>query len=127
MLINIGLDQRQIILHENSITSKVQVVHSQFGYSTRFVPFASVVAALLIFHFKVNKSGFDKFDVGITYALFLGAIALDIVAFFMLCFSDWTFAALSADSENGFKSATIRWFLIFMWPKWYQSHQEKHN
>ncbi|TXG67088.1 hypothetical protein EZV62_008363 [Acer yangbiense] len=56
-----------------------------------------------------NKSGFDEFDVGITYALFLGAIALDIVAFLMLCFSDWTFAALS-DSENGFKSGIAAYY-----------------
>ncbi|TXG67098.1 hypothetical protein EZV62_008373 [Acer yangbiense] len=118
----------------DALYSKVQVVHSRFGYSTRFISFASVVAALLIFHFKVNKSGFDEFDVGITYALFLGAIALDIVAFLMLCFSDWTFAALSTDSENGLKlkiksgiAATIGRFLILKRPKWYICRQEKHN
>ncbi|KAK1583301.1 hypothetical protein Q3G72_022602 [Acer saccharum] len=117
----------------DALYTKVQVVHCRFGYATRFISFASVVAALSIFHFKVNQSGFDKFDVGITYALFLGAIALDIIAFFMLVFSDWTFAALS-DSENGFKlkiksgiAATIRWFLILKKPKWYKCQQEKHN
>ncbi|KAK2639163.1 hypothetical protein Ddye_026958 [Dipteronia dyeriana] len=117
----------------DALYSKVQVVHSRFGYSTRFISFASVVAALLIFHFKVNKIGFDGFDVGITYALFLGAIALEIVAFLMLCFSDWTFAEIS-DSENGFKlkiksgiAATIGWFLILKRPKWYNCHQEKQN
>ncbi|KAI9187450.1 hypothetical protein LWI28_028316 [Acer negundo] len=117
----------------DALYTKVQVVHCRFGYAALFLSFASVVAALSIFHFKVNKSGVDKFDVGITYALFLGAIALDIIAFFMLVFSDWTFAALS-DSENGFKlkiksgiAATIRWFLILKKPKWYKCQQEKHN
>ncbi|KAK0601470.1 hypothetical protein LWI29_024567 [Acer saccharum] len=53
-----------------ALYNKVQVVHSRFGYSTRFISSASVVANLLIFRFNVNKSGFDEFDVGITYALY---------------------------------------------------------
>ncbi|KAK0600627.1 hypothetical protein LWI29_016885 [Acer saccharum] len=116
-----------------ALYTKVQVVHSKFGYFTRFISFALVVASLSLFHFKVKKSGFDEINVVITYALFLGAIALDTVAFFMLIFSDWTFAVLY-DPKNGskmlrkFKSciaATIGWFLIFKRPRCYE--HEKHS
>ncbi|KAK3200022.1 hypothetical protein Dsin_023437 [Dipteronia sinensis] len=108
-----------------ALYTKVQVVHSKFGYCTRFVSFASVVASLSFFYFKVKKSGFHEIDVVITYALFWGAIALDTVAFFMLIFSDWTFAVLY-DPKNGSKmprkyiAATIGWFLIFKRPRCYE-------
>ncbi|KAK0599263.1 hypothetical protein LWI29_003719 [Acer saccharum] len=67
-----------------ALYTKVQVVHSKLGYFTRFISFALVVASLSLFYFKVKKSGFDEINVIITYALFLGAIALDTIAFFML-------------------------------------------
>ncbi|KAK2640120.1 hypothetical protein Ddye_027915 [Dipteronia dyeriana] len=108
-----------------ALYTKVQVVHSKFGYCTRFISFASVVASLSYFYFKVKKSGFDEIDVVITYALFWGAIALDTVAFFMLIFSDWTFAVLY-DPKNESKmlrkyiAATIGWFLIFKRPRCYE-------
>ncbi|KAK3200033.1 hypothetical protein Dsin_023448 [Dipteronia sinensis] len=108
-----------------ALYTKVQVVHSKFGYCTRFVSFASVVASLSLFYFEVKKSGFHEIDVVITYALFWGAIALDTVAFFMLIFSDWTFAVLY-DPKNGSKmlrkyiAATIGWFLIFKRPRCYE-------
>ncbi|KAK0597170.1 hypothetical protein LWI29_022526 [Acer saccharum] len=113
-----------------ALYTKVQVVHSKFGYCTRFISFASVVASLSFFYFKVKKSGFDEVDVVITYALFWGAIALDTVAFFMLIFSDWTFAVLY-DPKNGsnmlrkYIAATIGWFLIFKRPRCYE--QKKHS
>ncbi|KAK1582000.1 hypothetical protein Q3G72_010895 [Acer saccharum] len=115
-----------------ALYTKVQVVHSKFGYCTRFISFASVVASLSFFYFKVKKSGFDEIDVVITYALFWGAIALDIVAFFMLIFSDWTFAVLYVP-KNGSKmprnyksriAATMRWFLFFKRPRCYE-HKEQ--
>ncbi|KAK4852309.1 hypothetical protein QYF36_022868 [Acer negundo] len=108
-----------------ALYTKAQVVHSKFGYFTRFISFASVVASLSFFYFKVKKSGFDEIDVVITYALFWGAIALDTVAFFMLIFSDWTFAVLY-DPKKGSKmireyiAATIGWLLIFKRPSCYE-------
>ncbi|KAK0601591.1 hypothetical protein LWI29_025602 [Acer saccharum] len=113
-----------------ALYTKVQVVHSKFGYCTRFISFASVVTSLSFFYFKVKKSGFDEIDVVITYALFWGAIALDTVAFFMLIFSDWTFAVLY-DPKNESKmlrkyiAATIGWFLIFKRPRCYE--HKKHS
>ncbi|KAI9185877.1 hypothetical protein LWI28_023172 [Acer negundo] len=108
-----------------ALYTKVQVVHSKFGYCTRFISFASVVASFSFFYFKVKKSGFDEIDVVITYALFWGAIALDSVAFFMLIFSDWTFAVLYHPKKGSkmlrkYIAATIGWFLIFKRPRCYE-------
>ncbi|KAH9718410.1 DUF4220 domain-containing protein [Citrus sinensis] len=74
--------------------TKIQVTHSVLGIILRFTSFGSVLVALSIFYFRVAKNGFNEFDVGVTYALLLGATILDIIAFFVLVFSDETFVAL---------------------------------
>ncbi|KAK2640469.1 hypothetical protein Ddye_028264 [Dipteronia dyeriana] len=113
--------------------TKIQVVHSVTGHISRFVSFSLVVVAFSLFHFKVKKNNFDHFDVKITYALFWGAIGLDTVAFFMLVFSDWTFAALRISSNESKLLRTIKssvasvlsWFLIFKKPRWYQCQNQE--
>ncbi|KAI9187371.1 hypothetical protein LWI28_027330 [Acer negundo] len=113
--------------------TKIQVVHSVRGHISRFVSFSLVVVAFSLFHFKVKKNNFDHFDVKITYALFWGAIGLDTVAFFMLVFSDWTFAALRISSNDSkllrkIKStvaSVLSWFLIFKRPQWYQCQNQE--
>ncbi|KAH9718402.1 DUF4220 domain-containing protein [Citrus sinensis] len=68
------------------------------------------VAALSVFHFQVEKHGFNEFDVCVTYTLFLGAIALDIIAFFKLVFSDWTrYSLLVSHSQDTSMAFTWRW------------------
>ncbi|KAK1581040.1 hypothetical protein Q3G72_002482 [Acer saccharum] len=55
------------------------------------------------------------------------------VAFFMLIFSDWTFAALRISSNDSkllrkIKSSVasvLSWFLIFKKPRWYQSQNQE--
>ncbi|KAK1583535.1 hypothetical protein Q3G72_024667 [Acer saccharum] len=121
-----------IVIYEVFYT-KIQVVHSVTGYISRGVSFSLVVAGFSLFHFKVKKNNFDHFDVKITYALFRGAIGLDSVAFFMLIFSDWTFAALRISSNDSkllrkIKSSVasvLSWFLIFKKPRWYQSQNQE--
>ncbi|KDP45938.1 hypothetical protein JCGZ_11841 [Jatropha curcas] len=61
---------------------------SKWGYF-RYISFTSVVSALAVFHFNVNKDNFNSFDVDLTYALLFGAIGLDLIAIFMTIFSDW--------------------------------------
>ncbi|KAK0600219.1 hypothetical protein LWI29_012810 [Acer saccharum] len=113
--------------------TKIQVVHSVRGHISRFVSFSLVVVAFLLFHFKVKKNNFDHFNVKITYALFWVAIGLDTVAFFMLVFSDWTFAALRISSNDSkllqkIKSTVasfLSWFLIFKRQRWYQCQNQE--
>ncbi|KAH1072262.1 hypothetical protein J1N35_024590 [Gossypium stocksii] len=79
--------------------TKVEVLHLMrnkiyVGYILRFLAFACVLATLGIFYFKVNKHEFHGVDIGITYILLLGAIALDVMAIFMLIFSYRSIASI---------------------------------
>ncbi|KAK9230594.1 hypothetical protein WN944_023566 [Citrus x changshan-huyou] len=72
------------------------------------------------------QHGFFEFDVCVTYALFLGAIALDIISFFFLIFSDWTLGALrNGDNESrlgNFKNriaSILHRFIILKSPRWH--------
>ncbi|MBA0834988.1 hypothetical protein Goarm_007301 [Gossypium armourianum] len=99
--------------------TKVQVVHSAWGYIFRCVAFASIVAALSIFHFRTRKHDLNQFDVGITYTLLLGAVVLDLIALLMLIFSDWTFATIKdPDSNPGILAWLFSSFLRFRMPWW---------
>ena len=81
--------------------TKVVVVHSILGFVVRFISWSVVVAALLTFY-SIDKKGFHKIDVRITYTLLFGAIGLDTVALFMLIFSDWTVASVKKSMEISF-------------------------
>ncbi|XWS49494.1 hypothetical protein CRYUN_Cryun12cG0007900 [Craigia yunnanensis] len=74
--------------------TKMEVVHSIVGYIFRFIAFGSVLATLGLFYFQAKKDEFHGVDIGITYTLLLGAIALDVISFLMLIFSDLTFASI---------------------------------
>ncbi|KAK0602058.1 hypothetical protein LWI29_029947 [Acer saccharum] len=72
-----------------------------------------------MFHFKVKKNhGFDEFDVAITYALFLVAIALDTMALFILVCYDFTFGALM-NPDNGSKFVSKMKFSIAAMLSWF--------
>ncbi|KAK7824691.1 uncharacterized protein LOC111996904 [Quercus suber] len=81
--------------------TKVVVVHSILGFVVRFISWIVVVAALLTFY-SIDKKGFHKIDVRITYTLLFGAIGLDTIALFMLIFSDWTVASVKKSMEISF-------------------------
>lgn len=113
--------------------TKVNVTHSRLGIVFRLIASGSVAAALWYFYFRVKKHDYEGFDVGITYTLFWGAIALDVIAFFMFIFSDWTLAALTRDRESnsGFRiikviksffAKILQLFLYFKTP-WWQDYQ----
>ena len=86
--------------------TKVVVVHSLFGYFVRFISWCAVVAALVTFY-SLDKHIFRKIDIGITYTLLFGAIALDTIALFMLTFSDWTAASIQKLSRDNIWKAPI--------------------
>ncbi|KAH9718407.1 hypothetical protein KPL71_022219 [Citrus sinensis] len=80
-IIEVELNLVSEVLH-----TKDQVADSVRGIMSKFICFGSVVAALSVFYFQVEKHGFNDFDVGVTYTLFLGAMALEIISFFRLFF-----------------------------------------
>lgn len=75
-----------------SLFTKVVAVRSKKGYFFRAISFSSLSVSLFFFY-KLDKHGLHRFDVGITYTLLFGAIALESIAVFMLIFSEWTIIA----------------------------------
>ncbi|OMO59584.1 hypothetical protein CCACVL1_24742 [Corchorus capsularis] len=103
--------------------TKVQVVHSGWGYAFRGIAFGSILASLGVFYFKIDKNSLNPFDVGITYTLLLGAVVLDVIALFMLIFSDWSYATVKdPDSSQTIAAKISKRFLKYKSP-WWQIHK----
>ncbi|XP_039167288.1 uncharacterized protein LOC104431034 [Eucalyptus grandis] len=73
--------------------TKALAIHSRWSYIFRFINFTSIVLAFVLFN-RLQKDGLFELDVEITYSLLFGGIALDVIALFMLIFSDWTVAGI---------------------------------
>ncbi|CAL5390651.1 unnamed protein product [Camellia sinensis] len=73
--------------------TKVPVVHCKTGF---FFPL--VCSVLIVISFQRfashHKQHPHHLDIAVTYTLCIGALGLDLVAFVMLIFSDWTIALL---------------------------------
>ncbi|CAL5344832.1 unnamed protein product [Camellia sinensis] len=99
--------------------TKVVVVQSFWGYFFRFASFMLTCAALLLFCF-MRKKEFHNFDIGVTYTLLIGAIALDATAFAMVLSSDWTAVTLT---EPDYPSCFFRFLISILrvkrnrWPE----------
>jgi hypothetical protein len=95
--------------------TKAAVVHLLYVHLVvRFISWFAVVAALSIFY-TIDKHDFRKIDVEITYTLFFGALGLDIIALFMLAFSDWTAASIQNSPKRNFCiEAVKKWFLSLL-------------
>ncbi|KAJ7978145.1 Protein of unknown function (DUF594) [Quillaja saponaria] len=122
-----------------ALYTKLQVVHTNTGYFFRFVSFSSVAVALGLFTSE-EKHGFKKFDVGVTYALLYGAIALDSIALFRLVFSDMTAVSLTKSRESSFKAtllgliikvtnflSILEYFLSFKKLRWSQCERKHYT
>ncbi|GKV01691.1 hypothetical protein SLEP1_g14231 [Rubroshorea leprosula] len=79
------------------LQTKSEFVHSVKGYVCRFLAFALVATAFVWFQWE-RASFKGKFDIQMTYSLFLWVIFQEVMAFIMVVFSDWTFAALVPDA-----------------------------
>lgn len=97
--------------------TKVAVVHSRKGYIFRFISFSAVLVSLLLFNSFEKRSKLHHLDVGITYTLLLGAIALDTIAFFKLIFSDWTVVALKKKKRSWIVTV-LKNYLNLKKPSW---------
>ncbi|KAF4396136.1 hypothetical protein G4B88_020773 [Cannabis sativa] len=76
--------------------TKAIVIRNRMGYIFRFIGFSFVVVALIFFTLFADKDGFEEIDIGLTYALLIGAIAIDLISIVhdQLISSDWTLGAL---------------------------------
>ncbi|KAH7853230.1 hypothetical protein Vadar_000291 [Vaccinium darrowii] len=92
--------------------TKAKVMQSKcLGYPPRAISFILTCAALVIFYL-IERKKFDKFDIIVTYTLLVGAIALDLIALFMILYSDWTAVSLTdLERPNWFIKKLPNWFL----------------
>lgn len=70
-----------------ALFTKAAVVHSKLRYIFRAISISAIFVAL-VFFYKLEKEVLHSFDVGVTYTLLFNAIGLDLIAVFMLIFSD---------------------------------------
>ncbi|CAO1939248.1 unnamed protein product [Urochloa humidicola] len=91
------------------VYTKAPVAHRKVGWALRFVCSGCLVAALAIFS-VLDKRGhnMEPVDVGITYALLLGGLALDATALLMLLFSNRVTVYLE-EHESRSRHQLIRW------------------
>ncbi|KAL2322633.1 hypothetical protein Fmac_027012 [Flemingia macrophylla] len=87
----------ELNLFYHAFYTKTSVICSKVGLSFRFLSVGSVVAALVLFTYD-QKRRCNEFDVTVTYTLLYGAVALDIVSFLMLIFSDHSFTLFSSQN-----------------------------
>ncbi|KAF8041566.1 hypothetical protein BT93_A0226 [Corymbia citriodora subsp. variegata] len=83
-IISVELQFIYEVLHTKALS-----IRTMWSYIFRFVAFIDVVVAFVLFN-RLKKHGIPKLDVEITYSLLFGGMALDVIALFMLVFSDWT-------------------------------------
>ncbi|KAL5543499.1 hypothetical protein UlMin_007283 [Ulmus minor] len=69
------------------------------GYILRPLCFTFILVALILFCL-VEKHGFGKFEIDLTYALLVAAIILDSISLIKLAFSDWTLFVLDESWTN---------------------------
>ncbi|CAH8276087.1 unnamed protein product [Arabidopsis lyrata] len=105
-----------------TLFTKVDILHTWIGAASRCIALGCLFASLYIFKTS-RKDGYDCFDVGLTYALIFGGIALDFISILIYCVSDWTFARLRKLKEEVDKKDTrferfLNWLLGFRELKW---------
>ncbi|XP_050368250.1 uncharacterized protein LOC126786461 [Argentina anserina] len=101
-----------------ALFTKVVVVHSKWGYICRAISFSAVCTALVCFQ-KIEKHDFHGFDVGITYTLLFGALALDAIAVIMLIFSDWTVAAVKKSCQKSCLANILKRYVTLKQSRWF--------
>ncbi|KAM3752724.1 hypothetical protein ACB098_03G041200 [Castanea mollissima] len=72
--------------------TKVEVAYSRLAKMSRFISIGLIEVALSLFY-KEEKRGFKRFDIEVTYTMFLGVLGLDMVTLLLWMVSDWTIAS----------------------------------
>lgn len=82
------------MMYDNLYT-KARVIRTWTGAILRFITCISLMVAFVLFLTGNKKWHHSRVDVAITYALFIGALCLEVCAiFFMVMMSPWTWASL---------------------------------
>ncbi|CAA7054931.1 unnamed protein product [Microthlaspi erraticum] len=105
-----------------TLFTKADILHTWIGAAFRCIALSCLFASLYIFRTS-RKDGYDGFDVGLTYALIFGGLALDFISILIFWVSDWTFARLrkpkkDLDKKDARFDRFLNWLLGFRALKW---------
>ena len=99
----------------DALYTKMVVVNRKIGYFLRFICTGCIAVALQLF-VSHHKHKIHKFDIGVTYALLIGAISLDVIAIVKLIFSDWTIVLLkNSTAKRWIYYAREKLFFCKLW------------
>ncbi|TXG68343.1 hypothetical protein EZV62_003278 [Acer yangbiense] len=87
----------------DKLYTKSSLVYSCFGLFIRCISLCFLSSTLYAFSTIIDKHPYQKIDIMITYSVLVGAIVLEVYAFILLIFSDWTKAGC-----NPLRSATCK-------------------
>ncbi|EOA14957.1 hypothetical protein CARUB_v10028304mg [Capsella rubella] len=108
----------------DTLFTKIRVLYTVFGASSRIVASGTLVTAFILFDKKLKKDKlFHGTDVVVTYMLFAVGIALDFISLILFMFSDWTCVALSSlknipKEPQTLKERYFNWLLGFRKLHW---------
>ncbi|CAO2200586.1 unnamed protein product [Urochloa humidicola] len=89
-----GLVEMDISLMYDILYTKAAVDHTWYGYSILVFSPLATSAALLLFHYSSDKHSDSKANVGITYALLSGTLALETISLARAIVSTWACALM---------------------------------
>ncbi|XLR11899.1 hypothetical protein HN51_048618 [Arachis hypogaea] len=76
--------------------TKASIIYTKKGLFLRLVSALSITCAVVAFILVIHgDNAYSRVDVDITYVLFIGAIFLELYAFFAITLSDWTMCWLT--------------------------------
>ncbi|KAK3220314.1 hypothetical protein Dsin_014284 [Dipteronia sinensis] len=87
----------------DKLYTKASLVYSCLGLFIRCISLCLLSFTLYAFAAIIDKHPYQKIDIMITYSVLVGAIVLEVYAFILLIFSDWTKAG-----HNPLRSATCK-------------------
>ncbi|XP_031261731.1 uncharacterized protein LOC116119934 [Pistacia vera] len=70
--------------------TKTKVTHTRKGFLLRLISFSCTVSALIVFSVVIDTNVYHLSDIFITLLLLVGAVFLEVYAFLVFLFSDWT-------------------------------------
>ncbi|KAI4982405.1 hypothetical protein ZWY2020_022897 [Hordeum vulgare] len=93
----------------DDLYTKALVLRTWGGVILRCISQASVIAAFALFH-PDDKQRYNKADIAITYALFVGCFFLEVCSMFISMTSPWTWAWLKVQKCDIL--ARLSWFVF---------------
>lgn len=113
--------EMELSLMYDIMYTKTVVIHTWYGQCTRLLLLLAITYTLLQFWFFINKDGYGRVDVDITYILVAGAFLLEMLSWIMAIGSTWTRHLLYLKGWNRLYGVTVclrRFVKALSWRRW---------